>query len=197
MLGVKRPTQVRYQGVVYKIHDDYRNILHTIKLLDELDINDFPTEIDFIIEQNAIVVQTIFGSNAPICETLAVKANDVIWNYAEDRELEDEPAVQDLVQDYPVYKMDILREFNKDIEKLDYLSWNDFISMVGSLSADSNMAQYVKIRSTKLKDIDKNKRQEFKKIQDKIKIKRKEVVSKESVFDEYMRKAKENYNRKE
>ena len=152
----QKPKQVRYLGNVYTINDDYRNILQAMIYLEGLDRNDFKSDYDFNFEQSMIVVHMIFGKDAPIHQALVNKANDVMWNYVENRDTkESEPIYQDLIQDYPIYKMDILREFNREIEKLPYLSWSDFIDMVGSLSSDSNMAQYVKIRSTPLKDIDK------------------------------------------
>ena len=184
----QKPKQVRFQGEVYNINDDFRNILQALIYLEELDRDNFDSDFDFILEQNIIVIHMIFGKEAPIHETLAKKANDIMWNYVENREINNnEPIHQDLIQDYPIYKMDILREFNREIEKLPYLSWSDFLDMVGSLSSDSNMAQYIKIRSTPLKEIDKDKRSEFKALQDKIKIKTKDKVveDKRSIFEKY------------
>ncbi|WP_300733621.1 Gp15 family bacteriophage protein [Pseudomonas sp.] len=187
-IGKVKPRKIKFQGEIYNIHDDYRNILNTIKLLEQ-------EEDEF--ERAIIIVQTIFGSNAPIDQKLVVKASEIMWNGKDYEEVDEKEKVhQDLIQDYPVYKMDIMREFNKEIEKMEYLSWSDFLDLVSSLSKDSNMANYVKIRSTPLKDISKDKRKEFKKFQDKIAIKQNEEVEyKETIFDKHMREQKEKYNK--
>ena len=188
-LGKVKATHIEFEGVKYKIHDDYRNILNTIRLIEEEDDDRV---------RAVILIKTIFGSNAPLDQRLVDRANKLLWNGIDYNDLDTSQKVhQDLIQDYNVYKMDIMREFNKEIEKMEYLSWSDFLDLVSSLSKDSNMAQYVQIRSTPLKEISKDKRKEFKQLQDRIAIKQKEEVIeyKESIFDKHMKKQREEYNK--
>lgn len=180
-LGAIKPTKVKYKGVVYKVHDDFRNVLNTIRMLEEEDDE---------VERAIILIQTILGSDATLDLVMLNKANQVLWNGVDPDTVEQQEVHQDLIQDYPIYKMDILREFNKDIEKMEYLSWSEYLELVGSLSKDSNLAQVVQIRSTKEKDIPKDKRREFKKLQERFAIKNKVVEQpKETIFDKWMERS--------
>lgn len=183
-IGSKPITKIKYKGVIYKIHDDYRNIIRTIQMLEDEE-NEY--------EKAVILVQTIFGGNAPIHMPLVEKANEIIWNgNIPSEELMDKKPTQDLVQDFNTYKVDLKREYNIDLIDIPYLSWSDFLDYIGGLSENSSLSRLSKIRSTNPNDVDKKHKREFIELQKRVALKQNKVDEpRESIFDHYMKKQKE------
>ena len=169
-LSYKPPKKVRYDNVIYNVHDGHKNVLHTIQLLGNNDIDD--------LERAKIIVCKIFGINAPIEQKLVDKALEIINNGKQEiTQLKNTKQSMDLWQDYTVYRMDILREYGIDIDKVD-ISFGDMLEMVSNLSADSQLNNYSKIRTQNLKEIkDPKERKKFKEVQDMIKIKKDEPIN--------------------
>lgn len=189
----KAPKQVRYDSKVYKVHNGHRNILHTIHLLNDPKIDD--------IERAKIIVCKIFGVDMPIVQKTVDKALEILNNgKTEVKQLKSTQQSMDLWQDYSVYRMDIIREYGVDIDKVS-VEWGDLLDMIANLSADSQLNNYSKIRTQSLKEIkDPKERKKFKEVQESIKIIKQDepidVHEGESIFDKARRvqgqKRKEN-----
>lgn len=195
-LSYKAPPFVKDKetGIKYKVHSSALNILHTIIAFEQ-------AEDDF--ERAMVLIYRIFGTDAPLDQRFADKALEIINNgEVDDEEYQDAISKQsmDIIQDYPVYRMDIIREYGIDIEK-EQLEFSDLVSMISNLSGDSQLNNYSKIRTQNLSEI-KNPRdkQKFKRVQDSIKIidrnKPEEEVVKESIFDIARKVQKEKAKKK-
>ena len=140
------------------------------------------------IERAKIIVCKIFGIDMPIEQKTVDKALEILNNgKTEIKQLKSTKQSMDLWQDYPVYRMDIIREYGIDIDKTS-VSWGDLLDMISNLSADSQLNNYSKIRTQSLKEIkDPKERKKFKEVQDLIKIIKHDepinVHAGESVFD--------------
>lgn len=192
VISYKPPKSVRYKGEVHKVHDSARNILELYMLL-EGETDEF--------ERAIMVVTKMFGVNAPVDDVMVAKAVEILNNGKTVAPEETFKKSTDFIQDYSVYRMDIIREYNGlDIDK-DDISWGDLQHYIGNLSADSMLNTYAKIRTQDLKKVDKKELKEFKKIQNSIKlIDRNKTVEVEeerpkSIFDIYREKQKEDYRK--
>lgn len=188
-LSYEPPKKVKHKGVIYDVNDSAFNILEAITLISNEEIDD--------IERAIIAVVKIFGREAPISQGLVNKAFEIINNgeVAEETIKKQTKQSMDLVQDFDVYRMDILREFNHDIRKQP-TSWNMLRSYIANLSQDSNLHGLSKIRTFDLKEIkDKKERKKIKELQKQVEIKnvnKKEVAYKPTIWDMYAEKNKEN-----
>lgn len=193
VISYKAPRFVEYQGIKYKVHDNVQNMLELFLLLEQENDD---------IERAIIIVTKMFGVDAPVEQVLVNEAIEIYNNGATYSEADGKKKPStDFIQDYSTYRMDIIREYNGlDIDK-DPITWGDLQYYLGNLSADSMLNTKSKIRTQNLKEVDKKHLSEFKKVQKAIAIvdRTNPVVEheepKKTIFDIYMRKEKEKYNK--
>lgn len=180
------PKYVEYKGVRYKVYNSWLNILHTIKLLDEVDSGDeWQDEIDRAI----ILVQKIFGQDAPTEQKLVDKALEIL-NNGEDIKNQDKQLIG-ILEDYTTYRADFKSVFGIEIKDNHDLKWEDFINDLGYLSNQENTGIYLKakIRNTNPNDIDKKYRTKFAEYQKSISLEKKKEVP-EDYWSKQIAKAK-------
>lgn len=189
-LTYEPPKKVRYNGVIYEVNDNALDILEAITLMNNDDIDD--------IERAIIAVVKVFGTKAPIVQGLANVAFQVINNGEQADDSKYEKQSMDLVQDFQVYRMDILREFNHDILKQP-TSWNMLRGYIANLSSNSNLHGLSNLRTLDPNDYkDKKQRREIIEMQKKVAIKdsnKKEIKREPTIWDKYHEKNKQK-NRK-
>lgn len=180
----KPPKKIKYEGYIYNVHTEHRNILNLLE-----DMNN-PTITD--TERSVILVTRIFGKGykeddhtltkyCPVNDKTVHKALEILNNgkLPEEDNASNE-AFMDFAFDYKLYRLDILRNYNKDI--LNGIEWWELWNMVENLPKDSLLRETIDLRTMDTKGMDAKTKRAVKKAQEQVAIPKREYIKEEVEF---------------
>lgn len=131
-----------YKGKTYTVHDNHINVIELVSLLDQ-------EEDEF---QRAIIAVTkLFGVDVPVEQPVVDLASEILSNGKQvDGKIHKKD--MDFLYDYQTIRMDILRDYQIDIAKVD-VNWAELTFMIENLGKDSSLNRKREIRNQKLGDI--------------------------------------------
>lgn len=131
-----------YKGETYTVHDSHINVIELVNLLDNED-DEF--------ERAIIAVTKLFGVDVPVEQPVVDLATEILSN---GRKVTGKPSKKDMdfLYDYQTIRMDILRDYQIDIDKVD-TNWAELTFMIENLGKDSSLNRKREIRNQKLGDI--------------------------------------------
>lgn len=132
-------------------------------------------------QQAYLIVKKVFGKEAPVEQKIVDLASKLL-SFTDDAKNNKIPEQRFmcLVQDYPIYRADIIREYDIDIEQK-IIDFKDLVMLIENLSSDAKLNQVIEIRTKKLSDIkDHKERKLWRDAQNHYKLKDITPVSKET-----------------
>ena len=176
----KSPKQVKYKGKYYPIDNSVMNVIEIYDWIINGDLDE--------IDQGIMIVTKTFGTEAPVEQKLIDYASSLILVKNEEQikktsSLKEGKRDMCFVQDFPIYRADIIREYGVDIAD-NTIDFPTLVMLLENLSSRSRFNEIRELRNKKLSDIkDAKLRKEYKEAQDYYKLKDtskpKEVVEEE------------------
>ena len=146
----KNPSKVKYKGITYDIDTDTNTILQVDDWLLNHDLDS--------IDQGIMIVTLIFGVDAPVEQPLIDLATELMLIDKNNNEVNSKRDMC-FLQDYPIYRSDIIREYGIDIAE-DPIEFEKLIMLISNLSSESKLNQVSGFRTTytsKIKDMEQKK----------------------------------------
>lgn len=150
---INKPSKVKYKGKYYPINRGHWEVLEVIDWLMNGNLDE--------IDQAIMIVTIIFGKDAPVEQPLVDLATEVVsvkQDHVNARPRSNEKGnKRDMcfIQDYPIYRADIIREYNIDIAK-ENIDFDTLVNLIENLSHKSRLVQIRELRNqdlSKIKDI--------------------------------------------
>lgn len=182
----KKQNKVKYKGVIYDIDRSHRNVLSIFDWIENGGLD--------AVDQGIMIVTKLFGVEAPVEQPLIDLAFDIL---SLGKDVNEKAVVKkkdmDFLQDYDIYRADIIREYGVDIAK-ENIDFDVLWLMLENLSNDARFNQVREIRNKDLSKIkDAEERKQWREAQEYYKLEESNKSEEEKKKEEHDKKVLENY----